>query len=639
MILSFFTLFVFNYLPLSTKTNQENSRKTSQSHLEEAIKHNNEGVNHYEDKNVDLAIKEWKKAVIISDGYALPHYNLGLSYYQSYMETVMRNPDLLNLAINEWKKAINIDPDFIKAHLWLAKTYQIHLKQLDTAIKEYREVIRIEPNNAAAHRELGYSFDSAGKTDLAIKELKRAIEIDPKTFYYLHSHIAKILRKEGSFDKAISHLKMHKELMPLEEAGGSVLIESMSIMPLKDSIGTAFQIENEAEDSGCGKNVQSDDAIGMFLFYGASSGNLDMVLKAIFLGAPTDAVDENGRTPLMFAAGEGHSDIVSVLLEDTLEVDYANGKKRSIPIKTNVNAQDPNGATALMAAALQGHTDIIKILIKEGANLNMKSKRGDTALLLAATLGHADVVKILMEHGANQKLANNAGTSPLNAAIKFKHRETIKVLTNLNSATNGTTQIPVNEISKLKKTLDAEATYQRGLSYDGSSNTILAIQEYTKALSIDPNHLGALKSRGRAYLQSGNLSAALDDISKALELQPDDPDLLEAMGICYSMSCKYDKALVYLNKAYNINPHSYQILSLRAGALMGAGRYEAALADYCRALKLDADDISLLKGRGLTYFRLNRYEEAYQDFSRVLKELPEDKIALAFMEAIKKEKR
>jgi uncharacterized protein len=58
----------------------------------------------------------------------------------------------------------------------------------------------------------------------------------------------------------------------------------------------------------------------------------------------------------------------------------------------DVNARERwYGRTALMIAAAEGHSDVVELLIEAGSDLNLVDEEGSTALLLARGNGHLDV--------------------------------------------------------------------------------------------------------------------------------------------------------------------------------------------------------------------------------------------------------
>lgn len=59
------------------------------------------------------------------------------------------------------------------------------------------------------------------------------------------------------------------------------------------------------------------------------------------------------------------------------------------------------GRTALMIAALEGHSDVVRLLIEAGSNLDVVDEEGASALSLARNYGHLDVAAVLVEAGAS----------------------------------------------------------------------------------------------------------------------------------------------------------------------------------------------------------------------------------------------
>ncbi len=87
-----------------------------------------------------------------------------------------------------------------------------------------------------------------------------------------------------------------------------------------------------------------------------NKGDLEAVLELVASGAEVDARNLYGWTPLMIAAGEGHTPIVSLLLAAGADVKAVNNF----------------GASALAYAALRGEWLTIQVLLDAGAPLNVR---------------------------------------------------------------------------------------------------------------------------------------------------------------------------------------------------------------------------------------------------------------------------
>ncbi|KAG1341873.1 S-acyltransferase [Cocos nucifera] len=98
-------------------------------------------------------------------------------------------------------------------------------------------------------------------------------------------------------------------------------------------------------------------------------------------GADFDALDNDGRSPLHWAAYKGHSDTVRLLLFR----DAYQGR------------QDKEGCTALHWAAIRGNVEACTVLVHAGtkAELMVKDKNGFTPAQLASDKGHRHVAYLL----------------------------------------------------------------------------------------------------------------------------------------------------------------------------------------------------------------------------------------------------
>ncbi|KAI1859367.1 hypothetical protein JX265_010370 [Neoarthrinium moseri] len=111
---------------------------------------------------------------------------------------------------------------------------------------------------------------------------------------------------------------------------------------------------------------------------------LEDALFAVWNLENRDARDSNGRTPLSWAAENGHTKVVKLLLE-TKEVE--------------VNSKDTEyGRTPLSWAAKNGHYEVVELLLEtEQVEVDSKDNYGQTPLSWATENGHYEMVKLLLE--------------------------------------------------------------------------------------------------------------------------------------------------------------------------------------------------------------------------------------------------
>ncbi|KAF3819294.1 hypothetical protein GH733_013444, partial [Mirounga leonina] len=84
--------------------------------------------------------------------------------------------------------------------------------------------------------------------------------------------------------------------------------------------------------------------------------------------------------------------------------------------------------TPIMYAARDGHPQVVALLVARGAEVNIQDENGYTALTWAARQGHKNVVLKLLELGANKMLQTKDGKTPSEIAKRNKHLEIFNFL-------------------------------------------------------------------------------------------------------------------------------------------------------------------------------------------------------------------
>lgn len=141
------------------------------------------------------------------------------------------------------------------------------------------------------------------------------------------------------------------------------------------------------------------------------TGDALRLREALDHGAPVNARDASGNTPLMHAAAYGDVSCVRALLERGAEANATNGA----------------GATPLMRAAVDHEK--LRLLLERGAEVNAQSALGNTALILAARPFNSHrAVELLLLKGADARATNHFGATALMAAAAGGDDKSVRLL-------------------------------------------------------------------------------------------------------------------------------------------------------------------------------------------------------------------
>ena len=96
------------------------------------------------------------------------------------------------------------------------------------------------------------------------------------------------------------------------------------------------------------------------------------------------------------------------------------------------------GITPLEWAARNGRTEVVKLLLDNRADVNARRHTGGvTPLYVAAQDGHTEVVKLLLDHKAEvNTCCNDDGATPLYIADQNGHRQVVQLLLDYNADWN-----------------------------------------------------------------------------------------------------------------------------------------------------------------------------------------------------------
>ena len=139
------------------------------------------------------------------------------------------------------------------------------------------------------------------------------------------------------------------------------------------------------------------------LLQAAMNGHLDAAREALGEGADPNKMEE-GCSPLFWAAQEGYTEMVGLLLDAGADIDLP----------------DPGGFSPLKQAVGNNHPETVECLLLRGANVEgvCPTDGNSTVLHTAAAYGRMECIRLLLLYGADRRTQNHRGQTPYDIAIE-----------------------------------------------------------------------------------------------------------------------------------------------------------------------------------------------------------------------------
>lgn len=136
-----------------------------------------------------------------------------------------------------------------------------------------------------------------------------------------------------------------------------------------------------------------------------------------------------------------------------------------------------------------------------------------------------------------------------------------------------------------------------------------ALQDFTKAISLDYTYAEPFLNRGILYYNTGRPEQALADFNRFLELKPDNPDGLLNRANTLSTLGKFNEAIPDYNKylTKNDDPKAYM---WRGVAYFNIQNYDSAIIDFNKSIEIDPDYYEPYYWLGVIYYNQQNYNDA-----------------------------
>lgn len=132
----------------------------------------------------------------------------------------------------------------------------------------------------------------------------------------------------------------------------------------------------------------------------------------------------------------------------------------------------------------------------------------------------------------------------------------------------------------------AAAFYNRGIAYRHKGQNDRAIQDYDRAIRLNPDDAEAFNNRAVAYFDNFQYDRAIQDYDQAIRLKPDNAGALINRGIAYFDKLQYGRAIEDYDQAIRLQPGLAEAFNNRSLAYIKMGQYDRAVPDFDQTIRL-----------------------------------------------------
>ena len=155
--------------------------------------------------------------------------------------------------------------------------------------------------------------------------------------------------------------------------------------------------------------------------------------------------------------------------------------------------------------------------------------------------------------------------------------------------------------------------YCMGILNEAAKKYDLAIEEYKKVMTQDPNDVTAYRITN-CYEELGNWKAALEYIDKAIEMDPEDVSYVNTKANLYWYAGDLDAAIAEVSKCVEAEPESYFYYHRRGWFKEHNNDLDGALEDYTTSIILQPKHAYSYMTRGRLYLTRGETDKAMEDF-------------------------
>ncbi|MBN1567007.1 MAG: tetratricopeptide repeat protein [Acidobacteria bacterium] len=181
-----------------------------------------------------------------------------------------------------------------------------------------------------------------------------------------------------------------------------------------------------------------------------------------------------------------------------------------------------------------------------------------------------------------------------------------------------------------QKTREAMIRVEHGDNLLARGNNPGAIEEYKKALDINPNDSSTWNKLGIGYQRMGQIELAQDQFERTVQLNSKYAEAWNNLGSCYHVRGKYKEAIRYYLKAIDAKPSFAAAYKNMGSAYFAQRQFEDGYRAFQAAFRLDPTILETSTSLGVQVANANA-AELYYYFAKLSAANKQNDAALDFL--------
>jgi tetratricopeptide (TPR) repeat protein len=154
-------------------------------------------------------------------------------------------------------------------------------------------------------------------------------------------------------------------------------------------------------------------------------------------------------------------------------------------------------------------------------------------------------------------------------------------------------------------------------------DTLAAVEDYSRAIAIDPHFAPARAGRAYAYLLKDDYANALPDLDEAIRLNPDAPGYYINRGLARYHLNNLRGTLDDFDSVIRLDPNNALAWYNRGLIRSQVGDLNRAIEDFDKVIQLDPHHHVAIYNRALVRTQVGEYKAAINDLDLIINEYPE----------------